>query len=154
MNKRKTNQMKTTESKKTFLFRIAVIAVLITVLLSACGKKKGKGDNQASETAGKIPSAAETTYDPSSSETAKSQGASHTEEIKAEASETAAVISESVFYPLNFSDASSFQCDYGFSEDRAWVRTDTFEHDLIGPGGEILYEVPTNVMVEGLSQPV
>ena len=146
--------MKTAEKEKTFLFRIAVIAVLMTVLLSGCGKKKGKEDKQAAETAGQIPSAAETTYDPAASEAAKPQGDSHAEEKKAEASETAAVISESVFYPLNFSDASSFQCDYGFNENRAWIRTDTFEHDLIGPSGEILYEVPTNVMVEGLSQPV
>ena len=41
-----------------------------------------------------------------------------------------------VFYPLNFLGVRSFECDYDFSENRAWVRKDSFEYDLIDTNGE------------------
>ena len=147
MNNRKPNQIKAEKRKNSLLIRVSVLAILIAVLLCGCGKKKTNDDTQAAETASHIPPATETAYNPSAIEDTQPQGYTYAEETEAEGS-------ESVFYPLNFSDVSNFQCDYGFSENRAWVRSDTFEYDLINTNGEIIYEVPSDVMVEGLSEPV
>jgi len=124
MNNRKPNQIKAEKRKNSLLIRVSVLAILIAVLLCGCGKKKTNDDTQAAETASHIPPATETAYNPSAIEDTQPQGYTYAEETEAEGS-------ESVFYPLNFSDVKGFQCDYGFSENRAWVRSETFEYDLI-----------------------
>ena len=179
MNKRKPDQIMTTKSERSFLFRIVVITAMIAVLLSGCGKKKANDDIQAVDTESLMLSAAESTDQNSLRlEDIQHQENSYAKETETEAVETETIdietegvetetieieaegveieteSTDAVFYPVNFSDAKSFQCDYGFSENRAWVRSDTFEYDLIDPNGEIIYEVPSNVVVEGLSNPV
>lgn len=114
-----------TKVKKARWISMLMIVVLILSMLCGCGKKEDVASPESIESIESIPE------------------------------NTPAVVegSETVFYPLNFSDVDSFQCDYGFSENRAWVRSETFEYDLINTNGEIIYEVPSNVMVEGLSKP-
>ena len=115
-----------TKVKKARWISMLMIVVLILSMLCGCGKKEDVASPESIESIESIPE------------------------------NTSKVVegSETVFYPLNFSDVEEFRGDYGFSENRAWVRSDTFEYDLINPSGEIIYEVPSTVMVEGLSEPV
>ena len=51
-------------------------------------------------------------------------------------------------------EVRGFKTDYGFSEDRAWVRGLDQQTYLINPAGEIIYTVPKRVMIEGTSEEV
>lgn len=47
-----------------------------------------------------------------------------------------------------------FETDYGFSEDRAWVRGLDQETYLINPAGEIIYTVPKHVVINGTAEEI
>ena len=51
-------------------------------------------------------------------------------------------------------EVRSFKTDYGFSENRAWVRGLDQQTYLINPAGEIIYTVPKRVVIEGTSEEV
>lgn len=55
---------------------------------------------------------------------------------------------------INSVDASNYDYDYGFNEDRTWVRSDSNERCLINTAGEIIYRIPASVMVEVIQSPV
>ena len=147
MNKRLPNQIKVAIRECSVLIWISVIAILMAVLLCGCGKKNGIDDIQTADAESSAPPATEMSYNSSQSVGTPSQADSYAEESEAE-------VSDAVFYPINFSDANNFAIDYGFSENRAWVRNDSFDYYLINPDGEIIYEVPATVMVEGHSDPI
>lgn len=60
---------------------------------------------------------------------------------------------EANIYLINSVDASNFAYDYGFSEDRTWVRNDANERWLINTAGEVIYRIPVSVKVEGIDSP-
>ena len=51
-------------------------------------------------------------------------------------------------------EVREFETDYGFSEDRAWVRGLDQQTYLINPAGEIIYTVPKRVVMEDTSEEV
>ncbi len=62
-------------------------------------------------------------------------------------------------FPVNSDDVRKFESDYGFSENRAWVLGKGEKRKgnpayLINTEGEIIYEVPGKVMIDGTSQSV
>ena len=133
-----------------------LVAVLSLLLLCGCGKQKSSYPVQASPVLSEaVPAADEESGTPAAA--GIDPAPMRTEVPQAQAGPAGAVSAaegDRGFRVLNTVGTTYFEHDYGFSENRAWVRCDTLEYALIDPDGEIIYEIPATVSIEGSSYPV
>ncbi len=125
-----------------------IITVLLAVLLSGCGKQTGTAGIFGKDAGTVAPAAAEEAGDRDGWRT----GDARAREGSAGAGNVEA--GGTGFSVLSSLEAEEFEYDYGFSEDRAWVRSDDGTVCLIDPEGRIVYEIPGTVTIAGQDSPV
>ena len=128
------------DHKRRVLTSLLCLIVMAAVLLSGCGKEEAASA-------------------PETQKTRETKAPRETRETKVTQpetvpSETEKADEESPLYLPDFSGSADFEIDYGFSEDRAWVRDKMWNRLLINAEGEILYEVPKTVRIDGVDAAV
>ncbi len=134
--------------------------VMAAVLLSGCGKEEPASAPETQKT--RETKAAKPSAEPAASGTAapaetlpvSAQTVPAATQPETVPSETETADEESPLYLPDFSGSAYFEIDYGFSEDRAWVRDKMWNRLLINTEGEILYEVPKTVRIDGVDAAV
>ena len=157
------------DHKKRILTSLLCIIVMAAVLLSGCGKeepasapetqktRETKASRETRETKAANPSAepaASGTAAPAETLPVPAQTVPAATQPETVPSETETADEESPLYLPDFSGSAYFEIDYGFSEDRAWVRDKMWNRLLINTEGEILYEVPKTVRIDGVDAAV